>query len=62
MFDGLFTYLTKTVTEEPFESGIISMVTEDIVEQQWHVTFLRGIVCGFLVSRSPKDSHRILSV
>jgi len=49
IFAGLFTYLTGSVNEEPFKSGVVEMINKDIVHQQWHVTFLRGIVCGFLV-------------
>lgn len=48
-FAGIFSYLTEIVTEEPFKSGTIEMITTDIVEQQWHVIFLRSILCGYLV-------------
>ncbi|KAK5113635.1 hypothetical protein LTR62_003262 [Meristemomyces frigidus] len=43
-------YLTKTITEEPFRSSIIEQVDTNLTEQQWIVVFLRSIGCGFLVS------------
>ena len=44
-----FSYLTKTLHEDPFRSGLIQQVTSDIVEAAWHVIFLKAIGCGFLV-------------
>jgi len=52
-FAGVFTYATETLGQDPFKSGTVEMVTHDIVEQHWHVIFLRGIVCGFLVCAFP---------
>ena len=49
-FAGLFTVATEVVGEEPFVSGIREMIVDDVVEMKWHVIFLRGILCGFLVS------------
>ena len=45
----MFSYMTQSLHEEPFRSGLISQVTDDIVLTQWHVIFLRAIACGFLV-------------
>jgi formate/nitrite transporter FocA (FNT family) len=50
IFSGLFTYLTEILSEDPFKSGTISMISEDIIEQQWHVIFIRAILCGWLVT------------
>lgn len=49
-FAYFFTYLTQSLAEEPFKSGVIELVTKDIVETEWHVIFLKAIPCGFLVS------------
>ena len=45
----VFSYLTRTLHEEPYRSGLINQVTRDIVDSPWHVIFLRAIACGFLV-------------
>ena len=47
-----FSYLTETLHEEPYRSGLISQVTSDVVEAAWHVIFLKAIGCGFLVRRN----------
>lgn len=52
LFAGLFTHLTDILSEEPFRSGTISMISEDIIESQWHIIFLRSILCGWLVTFS----------
>ena len=49
-FSGIMTYFTKALSEEPWRSGVGEQVTEDIVEKEWHVIFLRAVGCGFLVS------------
>lgn len=49
-FAAVFTYATETLSEEPFKSGAIDLITSDIVDKAWHVLFLRAIVCGFLVT------------
>ena len=48
-FAAVFTHFTEILAEEPFRSGTVHILTEDIIEQKWHVIFLRAIVCGFLV-------------
>lgn len=45
----VFSYWTQTLSEEPYRSGVIQMVKEDIVEHEWHVIFLKAIACGYLV-------------
>lgn len=52
IFAGLFTNLTGILSEDPFKSGTISMISEDIIESQWHIIFLRSILCGWLVTFS----------
>jgi len=52
IFAGCFTYLTDVLAEEPFKSGTIQLVTKEIVDQKWHVIFLRAIPCGWLVTFS----------
>ncbi|MCJ1311909.1 hypothetical protein MMC25_005582 [Agyrium rufum] len=47
---GLFTYFTESMSSEPYRSGLVSQITEDIVEAQWHVIFLKAIACGHLVA------------
>jgi len=47
---ALQSYLTETITEEPWRSRIIEHIDEDITDQQWHVIFLRAVGCGFLVT------------
>ena len=49
-FAYFFTYHTRSLSEEPFRSGVIDMVTTDIVDSPWHVVFLKAIPCGFLVT------------
>ncbi|KAK3690619.1 hypothetical protein LTR37_019063 [Vermiconidia calcicola] len=49
-FAAVFTHFTEILAEEPFRSGTVHILTEDIIEQKWHVIFLRAIVCGFLVT------------
>ena len=44
------TVWTKSVTEEPFRSGIIEHLDSRITDEDWHVIFLRAIGCGFLVT------------
>ncbi|TKA81956.1 hypothetical protein B0A49_02533 [Cryomyces minteri] len=45
-----FSYLSNTLTEEPYRSGLVAEVTEDIVDAGWAVIFLRAIACGCLVT------------
>lgn len=45
-----FSYLTMSLHEEPYRSGLIAQVTRDVVEARWHVIFLKAIGCGFLVT------------
>lgn len=49
-FAYFFTYLTKSLSEEPFKSGVVEQVNSDIVEPAWLVVFLKAITCGFLVT------------
>lgn len=49
-FAYFFTYHTKSLSEEPFRSGIIELITTDIIDEDWHVIFLKAIPCGFLVT------------
>ena len=49
-FAYFFTYLTRSLSEDPFRSGPVEMVTTDIVDAPWHVIFLKAIPCGFLVT------------
>lgn len=56
-FAIFFTYLTGNLSEEPFQSGVINMVQWDIIEQEWHVTFVRAILCRFLVTVAMLHSH-----
>lgn len=49
-FAYFFTYLTESLAEEPFRSGVIELITTDIVDTRWHVIFLKAIPCGFLVT------------
>ena len=50
LFSYVFTYQTKTLSEEPFRSGVIQLIQDDIIDMEWHVIFLRAIPCGFLVT------------
>jgi len=50
IFAYFFTFITQTVAEEPYKSAVIEMVTEDIVDSDWHIIFLKAIPCGFLVT------------
>lgn len=52
IFAGLFTRLTNVISDEPFKSGTIDLITKDIIEQKWHIIFLRSIMCGWLVTFS----------
>jgi len=52
IFAGCFTYFTDILAKEPFKSGTIQLVTKEIVDQKWHVIFLRTIPCGWLVTFS----------
>lgn len=49
-FAYFFTYHTRLLSDEPFETGVVEMITTDIVDLEWHVIFLRAIPCGFLVT------------
>lgn len=49
-FAYFFTYLTESLSEEPFRSGVVELITTDIVEKEWQVIFLKAIPCGFLVT------------
>ena len=48
-FAAVFTYFTEILAKDPFKSGAVEIIVEDIVEQKWHVIFLRAMLCGFLV-------------
>ena len=50
LFSSLFTHLTEILSEDPFKSGTISMIQTDIIDSQWHIIFLRSILCGWLVT------------
>lgn len=50
MFAYFFTYLTQSLSEEPFRSGVVDTVTADIVSASWQLVFLKAIPCGFLVT------------
>ncbi|GAB7343514.1 hypothetical protein MBLNU457_1525t2 [Dothideomycetes sp. NU457] len=52
IFAGCFTYLTDVLSEEPFKSGTIELVDNEIVNQSWHIIFMRSIPCGWLVTFS----------
>lgn len=45
-----FSYLTLSLHEEPYRSGLTAQVTSDVVEAAWHVIFLKAIACGFMVT------------
>ena len=45
-----FSTLTSTLQDEPFRSGILSQVDEDILSLPWHQIFVRAIGCGWLVT------------
>lgn len=51
-FAAFFTYFTGSLSEEPFKSGVLSLVEKEIIEQEWHVIFVRSIFCGFMVTLS----------
>lgn len=42
--------MTGIISEEPFKSGTVKLVTEDMIEKEWHIIFLRAIFCGFMVT------------
>lgn len=50
IFAYFFTYQSQTLSEEPFRSGVIDLVKNDVLEPDWHVIFLRSIPSGFLVT------------
>ena len=50
LFAACFSIATGTLSLEPWHSGVMSHVTEDIVELAWHKIFLRAIGCGWLVT------------
>ena len=50
LFASCMSVFTGTLQQEPWKSGIVSHMTEDIVELEWHRIFLRAIGCGYLVS------------
>jgi len=50
LWAGLQSYLTETLSEQPWRRSVIQQVDSDITDQQWHVIFLRSIGCGFLVT------------
>lgn len=52
VFAAIFTRLTEVLGQEPFKSGTVDLVAESIVEQKWHVIFLRAVLCGWLVTFS----------
>lgn len=58
----VFSYSTKVLHEEPYRSGVITQVTNDIVDAQWHVIFLKAVGCGFLVSSLFYASMRPLPI
>ena len=47
---GVQSYLTETLTEEPWRSRIVQQVDEEITDVPWHVIFLRAVGCGLLVT------------
>lgn len=49
-WSGIQSYLTKTLTSEPWRTQVIQQIDADITDQQWHVIFLRAFGCGFLVT------------
>ena len=47
---AVFSYATNELGKDPYKSGVISQVTDDIIESKWHVIFIKAIGCGFLVT------------
>lgn len=47
---GLFSVTTGTLTQEPYRSGLLSQVQEQIVDPPWAIIFLKAIACGWLVT------------
>ncbi|KAF2160430.1 hypothetical protein M409DRAFT_59914 [Zasmidium cellare ATCC 36951] len=49
-FSLMSTKATEALYQEPWRSAVISQVTEDIIEQQFHIIMLRAVFCGWLVT------------
>ncbi|KAK4897644.1 hypothetical protein LTR27_004790 [Elasticomyces elasticus] len=47
---ALTSTFTGTLQQEPWRSGVISQVQEDIIDLPFHTIFLRAIGCGWLVT------------
>lgn len=50
LFSAMFTNATEALEKNPWHSAIVQQITEDIVDLQWHVIFLRAIGCGWLTT------------
>ncbi|KAK4496472.1 hypothetical protein PRZ48_012452 [Zasmidium cellare] len=49
-FSLMSTMATEAITQEPWRAAVVNQITEDIVEQQFHIILLRAIFCGWLVT------------
>lgn len=47
---GVFSVVTGTLTEEPYRSGILSSVQNELVEPAWGIILLKAVACGWLVT------------
>ena len=47
---AMFSYVTQAVAEEPYRSGLIKHINEDIIASQWHIIFVKAVGCGHLVA------------
>lgn len=47
-----FSFATGTLTSEPYRSGVVNQITEDILNQPFYAILLRSIGCGFLVTQA----------
>ncbi|KAI9679718.1 MAG: hypothetical protein M1822_007324 [Bathelium mastoideum] len=50
LFSIFFTFFSEGLAQEPWRSGVVSQVKEDIQEQWWYIIFLRATGCGYLVT------------
>ena len=47
---AVFSYVTHALAEEPYKSGLMNHINEDIVNSLWHVIFVKAVGCGHLVT------------
>lgn len=50
LFASVLSTYTGVLAQEPWRSGVVRQVTEDIVELPWWTIFLRAIGCGWIVT------------